>query len=55
MATNITLTDECIQVKPISVWKKSTTPDFLKKPTVFGVYSWFGIKYIVNYLADLHV
>lgn len=39
VATNITLTDECIQVKPISVWKKSITPDFLKKPTVFGIYS----------------
>ncbi len=38
VATNITLTDECIQVKPISVWKKSSTPDFLKKPTVFGIY-----------------
>lgn len=40
VATNITLIDECIQVKPISVWKKSTTPDFLKKPTVFGIYSY---------------
>jgi 16S rRNA (cytidine1402-2'-O)-methyltransferase len=39
VATNITLTNECIQVKPISVWKKSITPDFLKKPTVFGMYS----------------
>jgi 16S rRNA (cytidine1402-2'-O)-methyltransferase len=38
VATNITLTDESIHVKPISVWKKSTSPDFLKKPTVFGMY-----------------
>lgn len=38
VATNITLTDESIRVKPISVWKKSTSPDFLKKPTVFGIY-----------------
>ena len=39
VATNITLSDENIQVKPISVWKKTNIPDFLKKPTVFGIYS----------------
>lgn len=39
VATNITLNDECILVKPISVWKKCQTPDFFKKPTVFGIYS----------------
>ncbi len=38
VATNITLGDECIQVKPISAWKKHTLPDFFKKPTVFGIY-----------------
>jgi len=38
VATNITLSDECIQVKPISAWKKSTAPEFFKKPTVFGIY-----------------
>ena len=38
VATNITLIDESIHVKPISVWKKSSSPDFLKKPTVFGIY-----------------
>lgn len=38
VATNITLGDECIQVKPISAWKKHTAPDFFKKPTVFGIY-----------------
>lgn len=38
VATNITLGDECILVKPISAWKKSTTPEFYKKPTVFGIY-----------------
>ena len=38
VATNITLSDECISVKPISAWKKTTAPDFFKKPTVFGIY-----------------
>ena len=38
VATNITLSDECIQVKPISAWKKSNAPEFFKKPTVFGIY-----------------
>ena len=38
VATNITLGDECIQVKPISAWKKSESPSFFKKPTVFGFY-----------------
>lgn len=38
VATHITLSDECIQVKPISAWKKSTAPEFFKKPTVFGIY-----------------
>lgn len=38
VATNITLSDECIQVKPISAWKKSIAPEFFKKPTVFGIY-----------------
>lgn len=38
VATNITLGDECIQVKPISAWKKQSVPDFSKKPTVFGIY-----------------
>jgi 16S rRNA (cytidine1402-2'-O)-methyltransferase len=38
VATNITLGDECILVKPISAWKKSTAPEFYKKPTVFGIY-----------------
>lgn len=38
VATHITLEDECIQVKPISAWKKSDVPDFYKKPTVFGIY-----------------
>lgn len=40
VATNITLTDETILVKPISAWKKLETPEFYKKPTVFGVYSY---------------
>jgi 16S rRNA (cytidine1402-2'-O)-methyltransferase len=39
VATNITLGDECILVKPISVWKKGNAPDFYKKPTVFGIYT----------------
>jgi len=38
VATSITLSDECIRVKPISVWKKSIATDFYKKPTVFGIY-----------------
>lgn len=38
VATNITLADESILVKPVSAWKKSTPPDFYKKPTVFGIY-----------------
>ena len=40
VATNITLGDECILVKPISAWKKCETPDFYKKPTVFGLYTY---------------
>lgn len=38
VATHITLVDECIEVKPISAWKKISVPDFSKKPTVFGIY-----------------
>ncbi len=38
VATHITLSDECIQVKPISAWKKNESPSFFKKPTVFGFY-----------------
>jgi 16S rRNA (cytidine1402-2'-O)-methyltransferase len=38
VATHVTLGDECILVKPISAWKKTETPDFYKKPTVFGIY-----------------
>lgn len=38
VATNITLGDESILVKPISAWKKIPVPDFYKKPTVFGLY-----------------
>ena len=38
VATNITLNDESIIVKPISAWKKVTVPEFYKKPTVFGIY-----------------
>lgn len=40
VATNITLDDESIIVKPVSAWKKTSVPDFYKKPTVFGL---FGI------------
>lgn len=40
VATNITLSDECILVKPISAWKKSDIPNFYKKPTVFGLYTY---------------
>jgi 16S rRNA (cytidine1402-2'-O)-methyltransferase len=39
VATSITLSDESISVKPVSVWKKTQTPDFQKKPTVFGIYA----------------
>lgn len=39
VATNITLGDENIMVKTIAAWKKSTVPDFVKKPTIFGIYS----------------
>lgn len=38
VATHITLSDECIQVKSISDWKKNLPPNFTKKPTVFGIY-----------------
>jgi 16S rRNA (cytidine1402-2'-O)-methyltransferase len=38
LAVNITLRDEWIQTKTISEWKKSDAPDFIKKPTVFGIY-----------------
>ena len=38
VATHITLDDECIEVKPISAWKKISPPTFSKKPTVFGIY-----------------
>ena len=38
VATNITVNEETILVKPISAWKKLTIPDFYKKPTVFGIY-----------------
>ena len=39
VATNITLANESILVKTISEWKKASTPDFYKMPTVFGIYS----------------
>lgn len=39
VATNITLAEECIEVRPISAWKKIKQPDFSKKPTVFGLYN----------------
>ena len=39
VATNITVGDESILVKPISAWKKGTAPEFYKKPTVFGIYN----------------
>ncbi len=39
VATHLTLSDECVAVKTIASWKKSTVPDFVKKPTVFGIYS----------------
>jgi len=38
VATNVTLSSESIEVKPISAWKKVSSPDFFKKPTVFGIY-----------------
>ncbi|MES2133489.1 MAG: SAM-dependent methyltransferase [Bacteroidota bacterium] len=38
VATNITLGDESIMVKTIAAWKKSDIPDFVKKPTIFGIY-----------------
>lgn len=38
VATNITLESESIIVKPISEWKKTVAPDFVKQPTVFGIY-----------------
>lgn len=38
VATDLTLEDENIQVKSVFDWKKSPTPDFNKKPTVFGIY-----------------
>ncbi|MES2762397.1 MAG: SAM-dependent methyltransferase [Bacteroidota bacterium] len=38
VATHITLNDESIMVKPVSAWKKTTAPEFYKKPTVFGIY-----------------
>ena len=38
VATNITLGDENITVKTVAAWKKSTVPDFVKKPTIFGIY-----------------
>lgn len=38
VATHVTLNDESISVKPIVAWKKSSLPDFFKKPTVFGIY-----------------
>jgi 16S rRNA (cytidine1402-2'-O)-methyltransferase len=38
VATNITLGEESILVKPVSVWKKMTALDLHKKPTVFGIY-----------------
>ncbi len=38
VATNITLGDEHIMVKTVAAWKKSELPDFVKKPTIFGIY-----------------
>ncbi len=38
VATNISLTDECIAVRSVSEWKKLAPPDFHKKPTIFGIY-----------------
>lgn len=38
VATNITLSEERIEVKTISAWKKVSAPNFFKMPTVFGIY-----------------
>lgn len=38
VATNITLGNESILVKSVQDWKKTETPDFIKQPTVFGIY-----------------
>lgn len=38
VATNITLENESILVKSVQDWKKTETPDFIKQPTVFGIY-----------------
>ncbi len=38
VATDVTLTNECINVNTTLAWKKLTIPDFFKKPTVFGIY-----------------
>lgn len=38
IATNLTLGNECITVKPISLWRKVIMPDIIKQPTVFGIY-----------------
>lgn len=38
VATNLTLSNENIQVYSISTWKKKNIPDFFKKPTVFGIF-----------------
>ncbi len=38
VATHVTLNDESISVRPVSAWKKTSVPDFFKKPTVFGIY-----------------
>jgi 16S rRNA (cytidine1402-2'-O)-methyltransferase len=38
VATNITLGNESILVKSVLDWKKMETPDFVKQPTVFGIY-----------------
>ncbi len=37
VATHLTLGDESITVKHVRDWKRSGTPDFQKKPTVFGI------------------
>ncbi len=38
VATDLTLTEEAVSVKPVSAWKKTELPEFSKKPTVFGIY-----------------
>lgn len=38
VATNITLVNESIIVKSVQDWKKTEAPDFIKQPTVFGIY-----------------